>query len=635
MKRELKMDVDSDLETESMIALDLDPDSDGSIRSLPIDGNSDELSDSSSTNPTDDILEHLDSSSDELDIDRNGTLPANDGNFGLNTVDDDNDNLDLSIDVDGLSTDDRTSDDMFDVLNRDPEWTQNFTDIHVKQFTGQKGSKLPPDFDVSVATPLDYFQLFFSDNIFETICKNSNNFKIFRCQQKRLIQPQYDEKFWEDTHIPEMKAFFGLSVMFGLLNQPRYRNFWSKDPFLGNIGVQRVFSLKRYTKMSEYLHVSDRESEKPRGHPDYDKLGKIRWLYEHLLHTFPLYKNCEREQVIDEQMVKFSGRASFIQYNAAKPVKRGVKIWARCDGTTSYCQEFSIYLGKESSQPSKNGPIFDIVWNLLKNIQGKNHVVYYDNYYSSIPLARYLYSKSFYVCGTIRQGRKHLPDKFKKPGKMLRGDSITFQSSRLANLSVTLWQDTRQVRFLSTCNRPGLITKCTRRVGSRRVELNTPSCAASYSRYYGSVDSYDKLLTKKLYGALGHGSCKLWKHLLWHFTNMAIGNAWILFLETSTRKRSKYYDQMAFRHELATLLIGGYSNRKKYLGLKASISSTVIENAASHELIRMPSKRPKRCIVHSKYKPNNRKKKDTVFGCYQCNSHFCRDCFRIAHCTQK
>ena len=85
MKRELKMDVDSDLETESMIALDLDPDSDGSIRSLPIDGNSDELSDSSSTNPTDDILEHLDSSSDELDIDRNGTLPANDGNFGLNT----------------------------------------------------------------------------------------------------------------------------------------------------------------------------------------------------------------------------------------------------------------------------------------------------------------------------------------------------------------------------------------------------------------------------------------------------------------------------------------------------------------------------------------------------------------------
>ena len=133
----------------------------------------------------------------------------------------------------------------------------------------------------------------------------------------------------------------------------------------------------------------------------------------------------------------------------------------RCDGTTSYCQEFSIYRGKESSQPSKNGPIFDIVWNLLKNIQEKNHVVYYDNYYSSIPLARYLYSKSFYVCGTIHQGRKHLPDKFKKPGKMLHGDSITFQSSRLANLSVTLWQDTRQVHFLSTCNRPGLITKCT------------------------------------------------------------------------------------------------------------------------------------------------------------------------------
>ena len=142
-------------------------------------------------------------------------------------------------------------------------------------------------------------------------------FKEFRVQQKNITSPNFVEKFWEDTDVPEMKAYFGIAVMFGLLNQPRYRNFWSKDPFLGNQGVQRVFSLKRYSKLSEYLHVSDHKVEHNRGSPLYDKLGKVHWLYDHLLQTFPKFKNPERVQVIDEQIMLFSGRISYIQYNVS------------------------------------------------------------------------------------------------------------------------------------------------------------------------------------------------------------------------------------------------------------------------------------------------------------------------------
>ena len=260
-------------------------------------------------------------------------------------------------------------------------------------------------------------------------------------------------------------------------------------------------------------------------------------------------------------------------------------------------------------------------------------MIYTDNYYSGIPLARFLYSKCFYFVGTCRIGRKHLPDKIKKPRKLVRGESIVMQSSRLANLTATGWKDTRMVTFLSTLTNPQIITKCIRRVGSRRMEVPTPSSASSYSRYYGAVDAFDRLLSHKVYGALGHGSSKLWKHLLWHFVNLAIGNAWILYSLTATRDKSKYYDQMAFRHELATQLIGGFSSRKREVTVKPNLSTTVIENMAGHELVRMPCKRPKRCIVHGKYKPNNRTRKETMYGCYQCNSHFCRDCFRLAHCN--
>ena len=313
----------------------------------------------------------------------------------------------------------------------------------------------------------------------------------------------------------------------------------------------------------------------------------------------------------------------------AKPVRRGVKIWICCDGHSNYCQEFHVYLGKESTQPSRNGAIFDVVWNLLKKIQGKNHVVYFDNLFSSVVTAKFLYSKQFLMVGTVRSGRKYLPDEIQKPGKLGWGEFITFQSSRLSNLTCTVWKDTKEVRFISTLNRPDVMTKCLRRVGSRRIEVNTPSCASSYSRNYSAVDKYDRV-----YGSLGHGSNKVWKHLMWHFTNMAIANAWILFSETSTRPKSKYYDHMAFRHELATQLIGSYSSRKKGLSMRPNLEATVISNMAGHELVRMPVKRGKRCIAHSKYQSNKKKKKETIYGCFQCNSHFCHDCFCLAHCSK-
>ena len=120
--------------------------------------------------------------------------------------------------------------------------------------------------------------------------------------------------------------------------------------------------------------------------PEYDKLGKIRWLIYHLLKKFPEYKFPEKNQTVDEQIMKFSGHVDFLQYNIQKPVCHGLKLWLRCDADSAYCQEFEVYLGAGSSVHSKNGSLFDVVWKIVKSIQGKNHCVYFDNYYSSMAL---------------------------------------------------------------------------------------------------------------------------------------------------------------------------------------------------------------------------------------------------------
>ena len=88
-----------------------------------------------------------------------------------------------------------------------------------------------------------------------------------------------------------MKAYFGLAILFGILNQPQYKDYWSKNPYLGNVAVQNVMTLWRYQKLSEYLHVSDHEAKVPKGQPEYDKLGKLRWLITHMQKKCPEFKH--------------------------------------------------------------------------------------------------------------------------------------------------------------------------------------------------------------------------------------------------------------------------------------------------------------------------------------------------------
>ena len=61
-----------------------------------------------------------------------------------------------------------------------PNWTTNFTDIIFEPFTQDSGPCLPENFDISVATALDYFNQLFKPEIFCDIKDHTNNYAIFR-----------------------------------------------------------------------------------------------------------------------------------------------------------------------------------------------------------------------------------------------------------------------------------------------------------------------------------------------------------------------------------------------------------------------------------------------------------------------
>ena len=51
---------------------------------------------------------------------------------------------------------------------------ETFLPVHVNQFTQPTGPKLPAHFNIDTTSPLEYFQLFFSDEVLETIVQNTN-----------------------------------------------------------------------------------------------------------------------------------------------------------------------------------------------------------------------------------------------------------------------------------------------------------------------------------------------------------------------------------------------------------------------------------------------------------------------------
>lgn len=54
-----------------------------------------------------------------------------------------------------------------------------------------------------------------------------------------------------------MWAYLGINIVMGINEMPTYKDYWSKNLFLGNEWIKSVMTVKRYEKLTEYFYVSD------------------------------------------------------------------------------------------------------------------------------------------------------------------------------------------------------------------------------------------------------------------------------------------------------------------------------------------------------------------------------------------
>ena len=115
---------------------------------------------------------------------------------------------------------------------------------------------------------------------------------------------------------------------------------------------------------------------------------------------------------IDEAMVAFKGRWTMKQYVLKKATKRGCKVRALCDAHNGYLYNFNVYCGAtQGAAEYRLGEA--VVQNMSEHLLGKGHFVFFNNYFSSVPLALYLLTQNTYCVATTRADRKDWPIRLK------------------------------------------------------------------------------------------------------------------------------------------------------------------------------------------------------------------------------
>ena len=345
-------------------------------------------------------------------------------------------------------------------------------------------------------------------------------------------------------------------ILMGINQLPALADYWRLDTNLRYGPIADRISRDRFMEITKYLHFVDNTTLHLRSDPAYDKLGKIRPVIDHLSHQFLTVYNPHCEVSIDEAMIAFKGRSSMKQYVPKKPVRRGFKVWVRADAVSGYVSEFDVYTGKVPGE-REYGLGGNVVKRLTRNITGRNHAVYCDNFFTNAPLFRDLLKDNIYACGTYNYTRKCYPLDLKADARKGLKERGEHRYRQCDNLLVSLWQDTKSVSCLSTNHSPSQVTVLRRQKDGRRTLVPCPLSIKVYNMFMGGVDKNDQL---RGYYSVRSKSRKSYKYLFWFLFDVAIVNSYILYAYSAAVGRKK--NMKEFRLELANQLLGTYNSRK-------------------------------------------------------------------------
>ena len=177
---------------------------------------------------------------------------------------------------------------------------------------------------------MDYYRLFITDGILCNILEETNRYgeQYVQSHQEHLdshprARPHNFLK--RQFTMSELLRLIVLIITMGIVDLPSLQDYWSTSWPFSSPHFSSLLSHDRFLLFLKFLHLADNTKQAAKGQPGYDKLFKIRPFMDPLIKTFQEMFVPQQQLSIDEAMISFKGRLSFLQYLPKKPKKWGMK----------------------------------------------------------------------------------------------------------------------------------------------------------------------------------------------------------------------------------------------------------------------------------------------------------------------
>ena len=125
---------------------------------------------------------------------------------------------------------------------------------------------------------------------------------------------RFDKEF--EISLGFVIAWIGIVIYHGAVCPNRKMHYWREMPYgIYCPPIQNAMTKNAFEFLRRHLHFDDNRNAKPRNHPCYDPLWKIRFVLEKVMDCMRNAYNPGERITIDESMIRYRGKAvSFVQY---------------------------------------------------------------------------------------------------------------------------------------------------------------------------------------------------------------------------------------------------------------------------------------------------------------------------------
>lgn len=356
-----------------------------------------------------------------------------------------------------------------------------------------------------------------------------------------------------------------LVIYMGVVKCSAFTDYWRGGKLYSLPFPRQVMTGKKFLRICQSLHLSslaeDAANEKKRGTAAFDRLCKIKPLYEEMRAACKRNYHPSQEIAIHERM--FGSKASANPCTKNKPVCQGYKLFVLVDSKNGYTWDFFVHDGKFQGKRGK-GLSYESVMELTNaQLLGTGYKLFVDSFYTSATLFSDLLEKKVWACG-MTTNRTGFP-KTKANSLDIKSPRGSIRWIREDSLLFLQWRDSKDIFMCSTLHSAHGEDTLRRVVKGADgyltlKDIPVPPAVKEYNQSMGGVNLYALM---EYYKVL-HKTRKWYKTFFYHFMDIAIVNAFLLHKDITKAKGQVPMNQKAFRETLAEELaeVGSHSTAR-------------------------------------------------------------------------